>query len=124
MNVYVVSNLAIQREVILGREFINVCPLLKPGLDLMNQVAKETTLKRITRLEDLTFNVDFIIRKYTEHNEAIGIDALDLETIKAQFINDLKSDVKRQKIGKVVKVKIMNSTKYMCVCHARFIYSQ
>lgn len=50
VNVYVVSNLSIKSEVILGREFINVCLLLKPGLDLMKQVARETTLKRITRL--------------------------------------------------------------------------
>ena len=42
------------------------------------------------------------------HNVPIGIDALDSEAIKRQFIDDLEADVERQKIGKVLKVKIMN----------------
>ena len=82
IDMYVVSNLNINSEVILGRDFISACPILSPGLDLMKQVAKDTTEGLITIKEENSFNVDLLLREYTSYDKPLTSESLknDIET--------------------------------------------
>jgi len=68
IDIYVVRNFSISNDVILGRDFIAACPLLKPGLELMKQIAKETTQRKIKFLENKNFNIDLLIREFSSLN--------------------------------------------------------
>ena len=71
VDVYVASNLALKSDIILGRDFINICPLFKPALDLMVSIAKQCDEETIKTIEDKTFNIDFLMREYNHFDKPL-----------------------------------------------------